>query len=183
MCIWPIWPLGLLRHLMCISRQSGIQFGWSLRQKLAALMVFGQAMENDLQKARRKFWSTVRHLKRGQEVRHCVQWGCGTAYLDSTPATLSGHWRQCLWIVRPGWWSPFIRMGIARCAPNKGESHSSASLVGSIQGCRARWEIESQIQKKECGFHPGQETVDEVLMLTVFWAFLVQSFHSPILLN
>ena len=40
---------------------------------------------------------------------------------------------QYLWIGGLGWWSPSLKRGTRGCVPVTGESHSSASLIRSMQ--------------------------------------------------
>uniref|UniRef100_A0A671XIA7 Endonuclease/exonuclease/phosphatase domain-containing protein n=1 Tax=Sparus aurata TaxID=8175 RepID=A0A671XIA7_SPAAU len=45
---------------------------------------FGEAMEEDYRLASKKFWQTIRRLRRGEAVlhQHCLQWGWGAVDLD-----------------------------------------------------------------------------------------------------
>ncbi len=61
-----VWSRGLLKQQMGTGTPGGLQPSWSRKQN-PGVGVVQEAMEKDFQLASRKFWKTVRRLRRGNQ--------------------------------------------------------------------------------------------------------------------
>ncbi|KAI3360448.1 hypothetical protein L3Q82_002346 [Scortum barcoo] len=91
----PCWPVGLLTQLTGTGRPSKPQPGTVLEAKTRVWEEFGEAME-DYRSASKRFWQTVRRLRRGKQysAKHCLQCGWGAVDLNW------GHCRTVEGILR-----------------------------------------------------------------------------------
>ncbi|KAI3352226.1 hypothetical protein L3Q82_005589 [Scortum barcoo] len=76
--------MGLLTQLTGTGRPSKPQPGRSWRQKLRVWEEFGEAMEEDYRSASKRFWQTVRRLRRGKQYSANTVYSAGGELLTST---------------------------------------------------------------------------------------------------
>ncbi|KAI3372126.1 hypothetical protein L3Q82_006977 [Scortum barcoo] len=93
----PCWPVGLLTQLTGY-RQAGQASrsspGRSWRQKLRVWEEFGgEAMEEDYRSASKRFWQTVRRLRRGKQYSANTVYSAGGELLTST-GDIVGRWKK-----------------------------------------------------------------------------------------
>ncbi|KAI3352139.1 hypothetical protein L3Q82_020951 [Scortum barcoo] len=92
--IGPCWPVGLLTQLTGTGRPSKLQQpGRSWRQKLRVWEEFGEAMEEDYRSASKRFWQTVRCLRRGKQYSANTVYSAGGELLTST-GDIVGRWKK-----------------------------------------------------------------------------------------
>ncbi|KAI3374478.1 hypothetical protein L3Q82_006303 [Scortum barcoo] len=77
------------------SRPSKPQPGRSWRQKLRVWEEFGEAMEEDYRSASKRFWQTVRRLRRGKQYSANTVYSAGGELLTST-GDIVGRWKKYL---------------------------------------------------------------------------------------
>ncbi|TWW53254.1 hypothetical protein D4764_0018210 [Takifugu flavidus] len=65
--IGPYWPVGLLRQQMGNRRAKRSAATAVAEAKTRAWEEFGEAMENDFRTASKRFWTTIRRLRRGKQ--------------------------------------------------------------------------------------------------------------------
>ncbi|KAI3369506.1 hypothetical protein L3Q82_007721 [Scortum barcoo] len=90
----PCWPVGLLTQLTGTGRPSKPQPGRSWRQKLRSGRSSDEAMEEDYRSASKRFWQTVRRLRRGKK-----QYSANTVYsaggeLLTSTGDIVGLWKK-----------------------------------------------------------------------------------------
>ncbi|KAI3359899.1 hypothetical protein L3Q82_014257, partial [Scortum barcoo] len=66
---------------------------WSWRQKLRVWEEFGEAMEEDYRSASKRFWQTVRRLRRGKQYSANTVYSAGGELLTST-GDIVGRWKK-----------------------------------------------------------------------------------------
>ncbi|KAI3355345.1 hypothetical protein L3Q82_017894 [Scortum barcoo] len=86
-------PGGGHRNLTGTGRPSKPQPGWSWRQKLRVWEEFGEAMEEDYRSASKRFWQTVRRLRRGKQYSANTVYSAGGEVLTSTE-DIVGRWKK-----------------------------------------------------------------------------------------
>ncbi|KAI3376044.1 hypothetical protein L3Q82_016570 [Scortum barcoo] len=67
--------------------------GRSWRQKLRVWEEFGEAMEEDYRSASKRFWQTVRRLRRGKQYSANTVYSAGGELLTST-GDIVGRWKK-----------------------------------------------------------------------------------------
>ncbi|KAI3360338.1 hypothetical protein L3Q82_014647 [Scortum barcoo] len=75
------------------GRPSKPQPGQSWRQKLRVWEEFGEAMEEDYRSASKRFWQTVRRLRRGKQYSANTVYSAGGELLTST-GDIVGRWKK-----------------------------------------------------------------------------------------
>ncbi|KAI3360065.1 hypothetical protein L3Q82_013861 [Scortum barcoo] len=75
------------------GRPSKPQPGRSWRQKLRVWEEFGEAMEEDYRSASKRFWQTVRRLRRGKQYSANTVYSAGGELLTSTE-DIVGRWKK-----------------------------------------------------------------------------------------
>ncbi|KAI3355819.1 hypothetical protein L3Q82_004383 [Scortum barcoo] len=75
------------------GRPSKPQPGRSWRQKLGVWEEFGEAMEEDYRSASKRFWQTVRRLRRGKQYSANTVYSAGGELLTSTE-DIVGRWKK-----------------------------------------------------------------------------------------
>ncbi|KAI3358215.1 hypothetical protein L3Q82_003218 [Scortum barcoo] len=86
--LWDSW-----RRLTGTGRPSKPQPGRSWRQKLRVWEEFGEAMEEDYRSASKRFWQTVRRLRRGKQYSANTVYSAGGELLTST-GDIVGRWKK-----------------------------------------------------------------------------------------
>ncbi|KAI3369673.1 hypothetical protein L3Q82_024516 [Scortum barcoo] len=77
------------------ARPSKPQPGRSWRQKLKVWEEFGEAMEEDYRSASKRFWQTVRRLRRGKQYSANTVYSAGGELLTSTSTgDIVGRWKK-----------------------------------------------------------------------------------------
>ncbi|KAI3374782.1 hypothetical protein L3Q82_021332 [Scortum barcoo] len=75
------------------GRPSKLQPGRSWRQKLRVWEEFGEVMEEDYRSASKRFWQTVRRLRRGKQYSANTVYSAGGELLTST-GDIVGRWKK-----------------------------------------------------------------------------------------
>ncbi|KAI3376981.1 hypothetical protein L3Q82_000218 [Scortum barcoo] len=95
--IGPCWPVGLLDAVDGTStgRPSKPQPWTVLEAKTRVWEEFGEAMEVDYRSASKRFWQTVRRLRRGKQYSANTVYSAGGELLTST-GDIVGRWKKIL---------------------------------------------------------------------------------------
>ncbi|KAI3365411.1 hypothetical protein L3Q82_010500 [Scortum barcoo] len=144
---------------------------------------FGEAMEEDYRSASKRFWQTVRRLRRGKQYSANTVYSAGVdeirpEYLKSLDVVgLSWLTRLCNIAWRLGtvplvWQTgvvvPLFKKGDRRVCSNY-RGITLLSLPGKVYARvlerRIRPIVDPRIQEEQCGFRPGRGTLDQLYTL------------------
>ncbi|KAI3363804.1 hypothetical protein L3Q82_001411 [Scortum barcoo] len=133
---------------------------------------FGEAMEEDYRSASKRFWQTVRRLRRGKQYSANTVYSAGGELLTST-GDIVGRWKKY-----------FEDLLNPTDLPSNEEAEAGVSEVDSSitqaevtepprEGLRqgtgeenSVWPIvDPRIQEEQCGFRPGRGTLDQLYTL------------------
>ncbi|TWW78139.1 R2 Retrovirus-related Pol polyprotein from type I retrotransposable element [Takifugu flavidus] len=149
---------------------------------------FGEAMENDFRTASKRFWTTIRRLRKGKQCTvNTVYSGDGVLLTSTRDVVDRWKWKlkkllggKALGVdeIRPeflkaldvtGVVVPLFKKGDRRVCSNY-RGITLLSLPGKVysEGLerRACWIVEPRIQEEQCGFRPGRGTVDQLYTLS-----------------
>ncbi|KAI3369546.1 hypothetical protein L3Q82_007755 [Scortum barcoo] len=125
-------------------------------------------MEEDyLDSASKRFWQTVRRLRRGKQYSANTVYSAGGELLTST-GDIVGRWKKYFEV---GWWSLFLKRGPEIVFQLQGITLLSLPGKVSRQGTGEEnsadvWPIvDPRIQEEQCGFRPGRGTLDQLYTL------------------
>ncbi|KAI3375173.1 hypothetical protein L3Q82_021083 [Scortum barcoo] len=91
--IGPCWPVGLLTQLTGTGRPKQAAARTVLEAKTRVWEEFGEAMEEDYRSASKRFWQTVRRLRRGKQYSANTVYSAGGELLTST-GDIVGRWKK-----------------------------------------------------------------------------------------
>ncbi|KAI3374665.1 hypothetical protein L3Q82_021237 [Scortum barcoo] len=127
---------------------------------------FGEAMEEDYRSASKRFWQTVRRLRRGKQYSANTVYSAGGELLTSTE-DIVGRWKKY-----------FEDLLNPTDLPSNEEAEDGDSEVDSsitqaevtevyarVLERRIRPIVDPRIQEEQCGFRPGRGTVDQLYTL------------------
>ncbi|KAI3353571.1 hypothetical protein L3Q82_020093, partial [Scortum barcoo] len=89
----PCWPVGLLTQLTGTGRPKQAAARTVLEAKTRVWEEFGEAMEEDYRSASKRFWQTVRRLRRGKQYSANTVYSAGGELLTST-GDIVGQWKK-----------------------------------------------------------------------------------------
>ncbi|KAI3352855.1 hypothetical protein L3Q82_019428 [Scortum barcoo] len=151
---------------------------------------FGEAMEEDYRSASKRFWQTVRRLRRGKQYSantvysagwgavdldwgHCRNSGRNTSRISSIPLTCLPVRKRRLGTLKVD--SSITQTEVTEVVRKLlqwqgagGGSHFSASPGRSharVLERRIRPIVDPRIQEEQCGFRPGRGTLDQLYTL------------------
>ncbi|KAK7884420.1 hypothetical protein WMY93_027543 [Mugilogobius chulae] len=152
---------------------------------------FGEAMEEDYRSASKKFWQTVRRLRRGKQCFTNTVYSAGGELLTST-GDVVGRWKEYFeGLLNPtatssdeeaetedseylksldviGMMVPLFKKGDRRVCSNY-RGITLLSLPGKVYSRvlerRLRPIVEPRMQEEQCGFRPGRGTLDQLYTL------------------
>ncbi|TKS65417.1 Craniofacial development protein 2 p97 bucentaur protein [Collichthys lucidus] len=157
--------------------------------KTRAWEEFGEAMESDFRTASRRFWTTIRRLRRGKQCTVNTVFSGDGVLLTST-GDVMGRWREYFEdllnptstsspvVVSPisgaevaetGVVVPLFKKGDRRmCSNYRGITLLSlpGKVFSGVLERRVRKIVEPRIQEEQCGFRPGRGTVDQLYTLS-----------------
>ncbi|KAI3369442.1 hypothetical protein L3Q82_007488 [Scortum barcoo] len=149
---------------------------------------FGEAMEEDYRSASKRFWQTVRRLRRGKQYSANTVYSAGGELLTSTEGTLSDGGRNTSRISSiPPTDLPSneeaeagvseVDSSITQAEVTEGDRRVCSnyrgitllSLPGKVYARvlerRIRPIVDPRIQEEQCGFRPGRGTLDQLYTL------------------
>ncbi|KAI3357197.1 hypothetical protein L3Q82_015654 [Scortum barcoo] len=172
--IGPCWPVGLLTQLIDRYRQAKQAAARTvLEAKTRVWEEFGEAMEEDYRSASKRFWQTVRRLRRGKQYSANTVYSAGGELLTST-GDIVGRWKKY-----------FEDLLNPTDLPSNEEAEAGVSEVDSsitqaevtevvpspgkvyarVLERRIRPIVDPRIQEEQCGFRPGRGTLDQLYTL------------------
>ncbi|KAI3357977.1 hypothetical protein L3Q82_003002 [Scortum barcoo] len=177
-----------LTQLTGTGRPSKPQPGRSWRQKLRVWEEFGEAMEEDYRSASKRFWQTVRRLRRGKQYSANTVYSAGGELLTST-GDIVGRWKKYFEDLLNPTDLPSneeaeagvseVDSSITQAEVTEGDRRVCSNYRGitllSLPGkvyARVLEErigrpiVDPRIQEEQCGFRrPGRGTLDQLYTL------------------
>ncbi|KAI3361467.1 hypothetical protein L3Q82_012954, partial [Scortum barcoo] len=156
-------------------RQAKQAAAWTvLEAKTRVWEEFGEAMEEDyhLRSASKRFWQTVRRLKRGKQYSANTVYSAGGELLTST-GDFVGRWKKyfkdlkSLDVVGLSWLTRLLQhcMEVGDSASGVANRASPGRSHARVLERRIRPIVDPRIQEEQCGFRPGCGTLDQLYTL------------------
>ncbi|KAI3353928.1 hypothetical protein L3Q82_005125 [Scortum barcoo] len=137
---------------------------------------FGEAMEEDYRSASKRFWQTVRRLRRGKQYSANTVYSAGGELLTST-GDIVGRWKKYFEDLL----NPTDLPSNEEAEAGVSEVDSSITQAEVTEGItllslpgkvyarvlerRIRPIVDPRIQEEQCGFRPGRGTLDQLYTL------------------
>ncbi|TWW74691.1 hypothetical protein D4764_14G0006940 [Takifugu flavidus] len=135
--------------------------------KTRAWEEFGEAMENDFRTASKRFWTTIRRLRKGKQCTVNTVYSGDGVLLTSTRDVVD-RWKEYFEDLL----NPTNTPSSEEAGPGDLEMGSRisgaevAEVYAGVLERRVRWIVEPWIQEEQCGFRPGRGTVDQLYTLS-----------------
>ncbi|KAI3351249.1 hypothetical protein L3Q82_005801 [Scortum barcoo] len=134
---------------------------------------FGEAMEEDYRSASKRFWQTVRRLRRGKQYSANTVYSAGGELLTST-GDIVGRWKKYFEDLLNPTDLPSneeAEAGVSEVDSSITQAevtevvHLPGKVYARVLERRIRPIVDPRIQEEQCGFRPGRGTLDQLYTL------------------